>query len=392
MSYLEETFTFNNANGQELAGKLVSPTGTVRGQAVFAHCFTCGKDLAAAVRLSRSLSAQGFRVLRFDFTGLGESEGEFADTTFTSNVADLVAATSAMEERFEPVCLLVGHSLGGAAVIAAASKVPSVRAVATIGAPAEPEHAGHLFDSARQEIETKGQAQVQLAGRPFVVRRELIEDLAASRLDAALRDPDQALLIMHSPIDQIVGIDHAQRLYQTARGSKSFVSLDDADHLLTRRQDAEYAASVLAAWASRYLPEVDEEARVPPGVMRATELSTPYAVRLETTDHEWISDEPKRVGGGHLGPSPVELAALALGACTAMTLRLYADRKEWKIGQTTVDVQTEPAAQKGRRRFVRTVTLDADTLDTEQRARLMEIAERCPVHRMLHEATEVLTR
>lgn len=392
MSYAEESFTFTNAAGNELAGKLVEPLGPVRAQALFAHCFTCGKDLAAAVRLGRSLAQQGYRVLRFDFTGLGESEGDFADTTFTSNVADLVAAAKALEARGEPVRLLVGHSLGGAAAIAAAAQLPDVKAVATIGAPAEPEHAGHLFESARATIEAEGQAEVRLAGRPFTVRRELLEDLSSSRLDSALQQADQALLILHSPVDEIVGIDHARRLYAAARGSKSFVSLDDADHLLTKRADAEYAAGVLAAWASRYLPEPEGELAVPAGVLRATELGQPYTVRLRTDAHELHCDEPRSVGGADKGPSPVELTALALGACTAMTLRMYAGRKEWKLGATEVDVRVEAGEERGSRRMVRTIRLDAGDLSSEQQERLIEIAGRCPVHRMLDEPTPVITR
>lgn len=254
--------TFPGSQGSELAARLDLPSTHPRAIALFAHCFTCGKDIAAASRISAGLVDEGYGVLRFDFTGLGSSEGEFANTNFTSNVEDLVAAADMLRERYEAPRLLIGHSLGGAAVLAAASRIPEVTAVATIAAPSDPAHVADVFTpDALAAIERHGEAEVQLAGRPFRIQRQFLEDISAQRLDASIADLGAALLVMHSPVDALVDVDHARRIYEAARHPKSFVTLDGADHLLTDRADSTYVARLLATWASRYLPDTDSAPR-----------------------------------------------------------------------------------------------------------------------------------
>ncbi|WP_333856340.1 alpha/beta hydrolase family protein [Denitromonas sp.] len=252
-----EKIIFPGADGQDLAARLDTPDGPVRAYALFAHCFTCTKDIFAAARIAEGLAAQGIAVLRFDFTGLGASDGEFANTNFSSNVQDLVAAGAYMQARLAAPAIVVGHSLGGAAVLAAAGQMAGVKAVCTIGAPADPAHVAHLFAHAREQIERDGEAEVTLAGRPFRIRKQFLDDIEATRMEAAVAGLRKALLIFHAPQDATVDIENAARLYGWARHPKSFVSLDGADHLLSRRADAIYVAEVIAAWAQRYLPAGD---------------------------------------------------------------------------------------------------------------------------------------
>ncbi|HYJ80618.1 MAG TPA: alpha/beta fold hydrolase [Longimicrobiaceae bacterium] len=395
---------FPGADGHRLSARLdLPPDGETRGCAIFAHCFTCSKNLNAVVNISRALTREGLSVLRFDFTGLGESEGEFAETNFSSNVADLVAAAAFMAGRGTPAHLLVGHSLGGAAVLVAAPQIASLRAVATLCAPADVRHVARLLGESAREVEAAGEAVVELGGRPFRVRRQLLEDLGEARVDGALRALTLPLLVMHSPADQVVELDHATRIFRAARGSRSFVSLDGADHLLSDRRDAQYAGRVIAAWASRYLPvppdptvkELAEEGRVVT-VTRGGAFRTEIA----TGRHCLVADEPVAVGGADAGPSPYDLLLAALGACTGMTLRMYADRKQWPLEETTVRLRHgkvhaldeehpgEPGALVDR--VERELELDGP-LDAEQRARLLEIAERCPVHRTLTASVRVET-
>lgn len=396
---------FPGAGGQRLSARLdLPPDGeTTRGSALFAHCFTCSKNLNAVVNISRALTREGLAVLRFDFTGLGESEGEFAATNFSSNVGDLVAAAEFMERRGTPVHLLVGHSLGGAAALVAAPRIASLRAVATLCAPAEATHVTQLLGASAEEVEAAGEATVELGGRPFRVRRQLLEDLRGARVDEALRALEAPLLVMHSPADRIVELDHATRIFRAARGSRSFVSLDDADHLLSEKNDAQYAGRVIAAWASRYLPvppdptvrQLAEEGRVVT-VTRGGAFRTEVA----TGRHCLVADEPVAVGGADAGPSPYDLLLAALGACTGMTLRMYADRKQWPLEETTVRLrhgkvhaldEEHPGAPGALvDRVERELELDGP-LDAEQRARLLEIAERCPVHRTLSARVRVET-
>ncbi len=388
---------FPGSQGHTLAGRQDRPATRARATALFAHCFTCGKDLAAASRIAAALAARGIAVLRFDFTGLGHSEGEFANTNFSSNVDDLVAAAAYLRREHEAPSLLVGHSLGGTAVLAAASRIPEVRAVATIAAPADPAQIRHLLEEDWvEEIERSGQATVSIAGRTFQVQRQFLEDIEAQRLDAHIAGLGRALLVLHAPGDDIVGIGNASRIFLAARHPKSFVSLDDADHLLSRRRDAEYAAEVLAGWASRYLPPA--ESHFPrtddQGEVVVSESGEgPYGQAIAAGPHLLRADEPESVGGRDTGPTPYGLLLASLGSCTAMTLRMYAERKGLPLEHVTVRLRHEKIhardcetceSETGKiDRIDREIVLEGP-LDEAQRARLLEIADRCPVHRTLH--------
>lgn len=394
--------TFPGASGHLLSARLeLPPDGQTRGSAVLAHCFTCSKNLTAVVQIARALSREGLAVLRFDFTGLGESEGDFAETTFSSNVDDLVAAAAFMEARGMPPHLLVGHSLGGTAALAAASRIPGLRAVATLCSPADPWHVAGLLGESAGRIEANGQATVNIGGRPFTVRRALLDDLRGHNLDAALAALETPLLVLHSPTDRVVALEHATRLFRGARGSRSFVSLDGADHLLSDRRDAQHAGQVIAAWASRYLPDppqptvrqLAEEGRVVTVTGRRG-----FRTEVSTGRHVGVADEPVAVGGADAGPTPYDLLMAGLGACTGMTLRMYADRKGWPLEEVTVRLThgkvhalDEEAAGARVDHVLREVELDGP-LTPEQRARLGEIADRCPVHRTLEAGVRVETR
>ena len=401
---------FPNASGQALAGLLEMPPPGVPAAryAIFAHCFTCGKDIAAASRISRALANRGIAVLRFDFTGLGNSDGDFANTNFSSNVTDLLAAANALEEQHQAPSMLIGHSLGGAAILAAAPQLASVEAVVTIGAPATPEHVKHLFSAAHQELKDVGEAEVKIGSRNFRIKRQLLDDLARYGDASHLGKLGRALLVFHSPVDKIVSIDEAARIYQAARHPKSFVSLDKADHLLSNRDDAEYVAETLVAWASRYLglgkhafehsygtaPGVDD------GEVLVTELDKKFLRGVFTSSHQWMSDEPRSVGGKNLGPSPYDLLLMALGSCTSMTLRMYANHKKLDLRDIEVRLRHDRVYVDDCNGCIgddakieqirRSITLSGDLSDTE-RQRLLEIADLCPVHRTLESDPQILT-
>ena len=395
--------------GGKLAARVDLPDGELHAVALFAHCFSCSKDSLAPARVSRALSELGFGVLRFDFTGLGGSEGDFANTNFSSNVDDILAAADWLRQHEKPPALLIGHSLGGAAVLSAASRIPEAVAVATIGAPADPSHVEHLFDDAICEIEEDGEASVDLGGRPFTIRRQFLEDLANQKLLDDVAKLKKALIVFHSPLDQTVGVENAGHIYNAAKHPKSFVSLDDADHLLTGKADSLYVASVLAAWAERYLPapenaeaEAADGAALPPGTVRVSESGMgPFGQTVEAGRHRFVADEPMDVGGLDGGPGPYDLLLAALGACTSMTLRMYANRKKWPLKRTAITLShkkihaedcAECETEEGRvDRIERTVTLEGD-LDADQRQRLLEIAERCPVHQTLTSETVIIDR
>ena len=395
---------FQGAAGAELSAILDLPAdGEADAYAVFAHCFTCSKDLRPVVAIARTLIRRRIGVLRFDFTGLGQSEGDFADTTFSSNVEDLVAAAEHLAGEIAAPTLLVGHSLGGAAVLQAAHRLPSVRAVATIGAPADPSHVLKQVESSREEIERDGEATVRIAGRPFRIRREFLEDLDGGVMRERVGDLRRALLVMHAPGDTIVGIDNAARLYEMARHPKSFVSLDDADHLLTDPADARYVGEVLAAWASRYVEIPDEAPDAPaagPGVVTRTP-GDGFRTEIVSGPHTLIADEPLAVGGTNEGLTPYDFLAAALGACTGMTLRMYADRKGWPLEEVRVRLAHDRVhAEHGERcedpkscvdRIRREIGIVGGQLDADQRSRLLEIADRCPVHRTLEAGMRIET-
>ncbi len=398
--------SFPGTDGSTLSARLSLPAdGHVRACALFAHCFTCSKDLKPVVNISRALTQRGIAVMRFDFTGLGESEGDFADTTFSSNIGDLVAATEYMQNQYETPALVIGHSLGGAAAIQAAARLPGIRAVATIGAPFDPAHVKNLFADTLEDIEAEGHAEVVLAGRRFTVRREFIQDLERHRVEQVIRSLERPLLIMHSPVDETVAIENAARIYEAARHPKSFISLDDADHLLLDERDSLYAGAVLAAWAGRYIdplpqPETKEELRDAGGVTARTaagELRTEIIAR----GHPIVADEPVAVGGSDRGPTPYDLLGAALGACTTMTLQMYAARKKWPLKEAAVQVRHSKVHAEDEEhcqddharidRLERDVTL-VGPLDEAQRDRLLDIAERCPVHRTLTAGLRIETR
>jgi putative redox protein len=394
---------FPNAEGLSLAGILDLPRGEPVAWALFAHCFTCSKNLKAANHVSRSLVDAGIAVLRFDFTGLGQSEGTFGETTFSTNVDDLVAAASWLAAEHRPPDILVGHSLGGTAVLQAALRLPDAVAVATIGSPADPGHVTHMFAGSKEALRDDGVAEVRLGGRPFMMKRDFLDDLERHDLPKSIGELRKALLVMHAPLDDIVEIDNASSLFAAAKHPKSFVSLDKADHLLTREEDSKYVGQVLAAWASRYLP-VRPSVEAPeagPGEVVAHTRSGGFATTVVADEHVLVADEPRSVGGTDTGPTPYDLLAAALAACTTMTLRMYANHKKLELISATARVTHQRVhaddcadceQSDGQiHEFHRELALEGDLTDA-QRQRMLEIADRCPVHRTLHHEIRVRTR
>lgn len=398
--------TFAGGSGHELAARLDLPAGSVRAFALLAHCFTCSKDIQAARRISGSLAQEGIGVLRFDFTGLGSSQGEFANTNFSSNVRDLVAAADKLRASFQAPAILIGHSLGGSAVLAAAASIPESKAVVTIGAPSDVGHVLQQFGSSLKRVRDDGQAEVQLAGRAFTIQRQFVEDAESQNLAGKIANLRKALLVLHAPRDETVGIDNASAIFTAARHPKSFISLDDADHLLTNERDAEYAAKVISAWAARYVPQgepADEPAHKDvivseTGVGRFQNI-------IHAGRHRLMADEPVAVGGTDTGPGPYDYLSAALGACTTMTLRMYAGRKNMSLpavsvrvvhGKVPVDHCRDCGdAAEGRTgkidKFERILSIDGPIND-ELAAKLVEIAGKCPVHRTLEAGSAVITR
>ncbi|WP_127114581.1 bifunctional alpha/beta hydrolase/OsmC family protein [Shimia sediminis] len=397
-----ERITFPGHNANQLAARLDLPNGPVLATALFAHCFTCSKDIPAARRIAARLSSMGIAVLRFDFTGLGHSEGEFANTSFSTNVQDLIAATSYLADRGMAPSILIGHSLGGAAVLKTAGQVAGIKAVVTLGAPFDPEHVTHNFAEALEDIRRDGRAEVNLGGRPFTISQEFVEDVSRAALTEAIAGLNAALLVMHAPLDNIVGVENASQIFLAAKHPKSFVTLDSADHLISRGEDAEYAADVMAAWLSRY---VDLSPPAPPpgapeGVLRVREADPKGFLQdvQSGPDHHIYADEPVAYGGTNKGLTPYGLVSAGLGACTSMTIRMYARRKGWPLTGVSVDIShnkvhaqdSETATRDRIDRFHRSIRLEGP-LDESQRAKLLEIADKCPVHRTLENASEVVT-
>lgn len=397
-----ERISFAGHAGTELAARLDLPEGPVLATALFAHCFTCSKDIPAARRIAARLAAMGIAVLRFDFTGLGHSEGEFANTTFTSNVEDLIAAAQYLAGRNMAPALLIGHSLGGAAVLRARAAVPSAKGVVTLGAPFDPGHVAHHFDAALPEIEAKGAAEVTLGGRPFVIGKDFVDDIRAEALAPAIEELKAALLVLHAPRDETVSISNAADIFTAAKHPKSFVTLDGADHLISRAEDAEYAAEVIAAWAGRY---VDMAPPAPPpgapeGILRVSEADPEGFLQdvQSGPHHHALADEPLAYGGSNRGMSPYGFVSAGLGACTSMTLRMYARRKGWPLDSISVDISHDkvhaqdalPSGPAKIDQFTRKIRL-CGPLSDEQRAKLLEIADKCPVHRTLEAGARVIT-
>jgi uncharacterized OsmC-like protein/alpha/beta superfamily hydrolase len=398
-----ERFDFPNAKGEQLAATLDLPLGKPAAFALFAHCFTCGKDNLATKRIAERLAIHGIAVLRFDFTGQGSSEGEFANTHFSSNVDDLIAAADHLRKTQRPPAILIGHSLGGAAVLAAAHKIPEARAVATIAAPYDPSHVTGLFKEHVDKIREQGEVEVALAGRPFRIKREFLDDVAEKKLSECLADLRKALLVFHSPTDDIVGIENASHIFTAAKHLKSFVSLSGADHLLSQKTDAIYVANVIAAWAERYLDQPAErsEAEIEVGTVLVRETRAgKFQQEVMSGPHRVLADEPVNVGGLDSGPGPYDLLLAGLGACTSMTLRLYAEHKKLPLERVSVrlthnKIHAEDCANCETKegmvdRIDRNITMEGP-LDAEQRKRLMEIADKCPVHRTLKSEIDIRT-
>jgi len=408
MTGRSEKLTFTGMQGAQLAARLDLPDGEPGGYALFAHCFTCSKDIFAASRIAEGLTGHGIAVLRFDFTGLGASEGEFANTNFSSNVGDLVAAADYLRDHFEAPAILIGHSLGGAAVLAAAGRVPEAKAVCTIGAPADPAHVVHNFANAITEIEGEGEAEVHLAGRPFRIQKQFLDDINGQKLNHDIAGLKKALLIFHSPIDATVGIENAGTIYSAARHPKSFVSLDDADHLLSRHDDAVYVANVIAAWATRYVGTAKGTAKnleitAAPGTVVVTTTGEGKLTNAISVGgrHSLTADEPVTVGGNDTGPTPYDLLLAAIGACKSMTMKMYADHKGFPLTGCAVTLKhdkihaadCEDCETKGGKIDDIDVEIEVfGDMDDATRQKIVDIADRCPVHKTLHSEVRINTR
>ncbi len=389
--------TFPNFNGQTLSARLELPDNQEpHNFAIFAHCFTCNKNLSAIRNISRAMNKQGIAVLRFDFTGLGESEGDFVDTNFSSNIEDLVAAADFLTNQYQSPPILIGHSLGGAAVIFAAKKIDSIKAVATIGAPSSPEHVQHLFSSNLDSIKTEGVSEVNIGGRPFNISNKFIEDIESKSMETCIKSLRKPILIIHSPQDETVGIQNAKELYHYAHHPKSFISIDGADHLMTRTKDSKYVGGVIAGWVDRYIEMPQKEKITTQHQVAVSIGNTGFTSEIKVGNHSLTADEPESVGGNDFGPSPYEYVSSGLGACTVMTLRMYADRKKWNLTKVIVHINhskeyerefdgynSEETNLNKVDVFRKEIELYGD-LDETQKKRLVEIADKCPVHKTLH--------
>lgn len=398
-----ERVEFKGSSGETIAGKLDKPIGPIRAYALYAHCFTCTKEFIGSRSICRELASHGIAVLRFDFTGLGGSGGEFAETNFCSNVEDLIAAANFMDEKLRAPDMLIGHSLGGAAVLAASHKLDSARVVIAIAAPADADHVIHNFKNHIEEIETTGSAKVKFGTRELTISRQFLEDLRAQNVTKDLHEVKKAFLIMHSPTDDVVGIENAARIYNAAHHPKSFISLDDADHLLTKAEDAAYVAATINSWASRYLPREEDHSQKWEGHVTVSETgASKFQNWVQAGPHGFMADEPKSYGGTETGPTPYNLLAAALGACTSMTLRNYAALKSLEVDPIKVEVEYSnihiddcndcEEGQSGRiDRFERRIEISGK-LDEKTRTRMLEIADRCPVHRTLEKKAQIVTK
>lgn len=395
---------FENDRGQRLAASLDMPVDDeAHTYAIYAHCFTCGKNLKISHYISRILTRHHIAVMRFDFTGLGESEGDFTQTNFSTSIDDLKSAAEFLESEYEAPKLLVGHSIGGTASLAAVRDIPSCRAVTIIASPFEPIHIMDHFAKEKDIIEKQGQAAIKVGGQTFMINKQFLDDLYATDMHRVIRDLKRPLLIVHSPEDATVDIENAARIYQVARHPKSFISLDNADHLLSREEDASYVGGLIAAWAGKYL-DTGRRRQMHSGEDAHVITSTgkeSYYTEIDAHGHLIIADEPQTAGGTDQGASPYELLAASLGACTGMTLRMYARRKGWPLDEVNVRLKHEkihaedcddcPDSHTMIDAIIREIELIGELTD-EQKTRLIEIADRCPVHRTLQEKVVVTTR
>ncbi|MDT8348034.1 MAG: alpha/beta fold hydrolase [Flavobacteriaceae bacterium] len=399
----QDKVNFYNNNGEKLAGRIELPAnGKAHSFALFAHCFTCNKNLSAVRNISRALTSKGFGVLRFDFTGLGESDGDFEDTNFSGNVQDLIAAADFLKESYIAPNLIIGHSLGGAAVVFAANQLSHIQAVATIGAPSNPEHVRHLFENKLEEIQSSGLAEVNLGGRKFTIKKQFVDDLEEKSMPATLQSLRKPIIILHSPQDTTVGIKNAEENYKNARHPKSFVSLDGADHLLMNKNDSVYVGEVIASWATRYI-KIDEEQQPDSehSVVAVLNKNDAFFTPMKVGNHFLKADEPESYGGTDLGPSPYEYLSAGLAACTVMTIQMYAKRKDWDVqsvechvdyGKKHIeDCENCDAANSKIDVFTRYIKLEGN-LDEAQKKRILEIADKCPVHKTLHSDIKVETK
>ncbi|MFI8606569.1 alpha/beta fold hydrolase [Cellulophaga baltica] len=394
-----KTISFKNSKGVMLSGKLELPANQHPiAYALFAHCFTCNKNLTPVRNISRALTLQGFGVIRFDFTGLGQSEGDFSDTNFSSNIQDLEDVANYMALELEAPKLIIGHSLGGAAAIYAARKISSVDAVATIGAPSSPQHVQHLFKNGLEAIEANGKAMVNIGGRPFAIAKQFIEDLSSKNMSAIVKSLRKPLLILHSPQDTTVGIKNAAEIYAEAMHPKSFVSLDGADHLLSDKEDSAYVGNLIAQWASRYIKKEDKKKLTTSKQVVVQIGNESLTTSILAAGHPLIADEPESVGGNNFGPAPYDLLLSSLGACTAMTLQLYANLKKWDLKEVIVhlthgkDYRKDCMECDEKKSKIDHITKNIELigdLDEAQKKRLLEIADKCPVHKTLHQSVVV---
>ncbi|PIB32333.1 osmotically inducible protein C [Gaetbulibacter sp. 5U11] len=397
-----QKINFTNAEGQQLVGRLELPVNQhPHNFVIFAHCFTCNKNLSAVKNITRELTSNGFGVLRFDFTGLGESEGDFENTNFSGNVDDLISASNYLKENHTAPTLLIGHSLGGAAVIFAASKIDSVKAVATIGAPSNPKHVEHLIQNSVEEIKATGKANVSIGGRPFTIKKQFLDDIETKSLPDVAKNLRKALLVMHSPQDTTVGIENAEEIYVAARHPKSFVTLDGADHLLMKKEDSIYVGSVIATWAKRYIsiPKIDTISTTHQAVA-SLDAEDGFTTQMTVGSHTMMADEPVSYGGNDFGPSPYEFVSAGLSACTAMTVQMYVKRKGWDLQNIEVHTSHTKVAKQivenGEQKEIKVDTFNREiklkgNLDDKQIQRMLQIADKCPVHKTLHSAIEVIT-
>ena len=394
---------FTNAEGQQLVGRLELPLDQhPHNFAIFAHCFTCNKNLSAVKNISRELTSNGFGILRFDFTGLGESDGDFENTNFSGNVEDLISASNYLKENHNAPTLLIGHSLGGAAAIFAASQIETVKAVATVGAPSNPKHVQHLIQSSIKEIKTNGKANVNIGGRPFTIKKQFLDDIETKSLPEVAKKLGKALLVMHSPQDTTVGIQNAEEIYHAAKHPKSFVTIDGADHLLMQKEDSTYVGSIISNWAKRYMPfSKTKTINTSHQVVASLDTEDGFTTQMKVGNHFLMADEPTSYGGNDFGPSPYELVSAGLSACTAMTIQMYVKRKGWDL--QNVEVHTsygkthaedcedcENTASKIET-FNREIKLTGN-LDEKQIQRILQIADKCPVHKTLHNEVQVITK